>query len=139
MFRGVPLLVQLLVIYYLLPFIGLELPSFLAGALGLALCTAAYQAENLRGGFQVIPRGQAAAARAFGYCPVQTWRHILLPQAFARGDAVRHQRDDRHSEGVVAGVGRRRGGTDPGQREHCRAQHSADPMVRVGSTCSISA
>jgi polar amino acid transport system permease protein len=80
-FRGVPLLVQLLVIYYLLPFIGIELPSFMAGAVGLAICTAAYQAENLRGGFMIIPRGQTAAARAFGYSAGQTWRHILLPQA----------------------------------------------------------
>ncbi len=80
-FRGVPLLVKLLVIYYLLPFIGIELPSFMAGAVGLGVCTAAYQAENLRGGFLIIPRGQAAAARAFGYSGLQTWRHIMLPQA----------------------------------------------------------
>jgi len=80
-FRGVPLLVQLLVIYYALPSVGLELPSFFAAALGLAVCTAAYQAENLRGGFLVIPVGQVAAARAFGYRGAQIWRHILLPQA----------------------------------------------------------
>jgi polar amino acid transport system permease protein len=80
-FRGVPLLVQLLVIYYLLPFIGIELPSFLAAAIGLAVCTAAYQAENLRGGFLIVPAGQAAAAQAFGYTRWKIWRHILLPQA----------------------------------------------------------
>ncbi len=57
-FRGVPLLVQLMVVYYLLPFIGLELPSVVAGALALAVCTAAYQAENLRGGFRVIRRAR---------------------------------------------------------------------------------
>jgi polar amino acid transport system permease protein len=80
-FRGVPLLVQLMVLYYLLPFAGLELPSVVAGALALGICTAAYQAENLRGGFRIIPPGQAAAARAFGYSGWQTWRHVLLPQA----------------------------------------------------------
>jgi polar amino acid transport system permease protein len=80
-FRGVPLLVQLLVVYYALPAIGLELPSFVAAMTGLAVCTAAYQAENLRGGFLVIPPGQVAAARAFGYSGAQVWRHILLPQA----------------------------------------------------------
>ena len=64
-----------------LPSIGLELPSFLAATTGLAVCTAAYQAENLRGGFLVIPPGQIAAARAFGYGGAQIWRHILLPQA----------------------------------------------------------
>ena len=80
-FRGVPLLVQLLVVYYLLPFIGLELPSFVAAVIALGMCTAAYQAENLRGGFLIIPAGQRAAATAFGYRRLQTWRHILLPQA----------------------------------------------------------
>lgn len=80
-FRGVPLLVQLLVCYYLLPFVGLDLPSFIAAAIALAVCTAAYQAENLRGGFLIIPPGQSAAAHAFGYSKWQTWRHILLPQA----------------------------------------------------------
>ena len=80
-FRGVPLLVQLLVVYYLLPFFGLDLPSFVAAAIALGVCTAAYQAENLRGGFLVIPAGQRAAARAFGYNNLQTWRRILLPQA----------------------------------------------------------
>ncbi|WOI56833.1 amino acid ABC transporter permease [Palleronia sp. LCG004] len=81
-FRGVPLLVQLLLIYYLLPFVGLELPSFVAGALGLGACTAAYQAENIRGGFLAVPKGQAEAAHAMGYGQLQTWRNILLPQAF---------------------------------------------------------
>ena len=80
-FRGVPLLVQLLVVYYLLPFVGLELPSFVAAAIALGMCTAAYQAENLRGGFLIIPPGHGAAAHAFGYGRMQTWRHILLPQA----------------------------------------------------------
>lgn len=80
-FRGVPLLVQLLVVYYLLPSIGLDLPSFVAAAIALGVCTAAYQAENLRGGFLIIPSGQRAAADAFGYSRIQTWRCILLPQA----------------------------------------------------------
>ncbi len=80
-FRGVPLLVQLLVVYYLLPFVGLELPSFVAAFIALGVCTAAYQAENLRGGFLIIPSGQRAAAHAFGFTRWQTWRSILLPQA----------------------------------------------------------
>jgi polar amino acid transport system permease protein len=80
-FRGVPLLVQLLIIYYFLPTIGLDLPPFFAAVIGLGLCTAAYQAENLRGGFLIIPRGQAEAARAFGYTRRQTFQRILVPQA----------------------------------------------------------
>src|SRR5258707_15676101 len=57
-FRGVPLLVQLFIVYYFLPAVGLDLSPLVAAAIGLALCTAAYQAENLRGGFLIIPRGQ---------------------------------------------------------------------------------
>jgi len=80
-FRGVPLLVQLMVCYYALPSLGIELPSYLAAIIAMALCTAAYQAENLRGGFLAIPPGQEAAALAFGYRRWQIIRHILLPQA----------------------------------------------------------
>jgi polar amino acid transport system permease protein len=80
-FRGVPLLVQLMLVYYLLPFIGIDLPPLVAAILSLAICTAAYQAENLRGGFLIIPQGHAEAARAFGLSPWQARRHILIPQA----------------------------------------------------------
>jgi polar amino acid transport system permease protein len=80
-FRGVPLLVQLLIIYYFLPMIGLDLPPFFAAVIGLGVCSAAYQAENLRGGFLIIPKGQPEAARAFGYTAAQTRRYILIPQA----------------------------------------------------------
>lgn len=80
-FRGVPLLVQLLIVYYFLPMVGLDLPPFFAAVIGLGLCTAAYQAENLRGGFLIIPRGHAEAARAFGYTRGQTLQRILIPQA----------------------------------------------------------
>jgi polar amino acid transport system permease protein len=80
-FRGVPLLIQLLVLYYLLPFVGLGLPPFAAGVLGLALCTSAYQAENLRGGVKLLGPGQAEAARSFGYSEMQVWVRVLFPQA----------------------------------------------------------
>jgi polar amino acid transport system permease protein len=80
-FRGVPLLVQLFIVYYFLPAIGLDLPPLVAAVIALGLCTAAYQSENLRGGFLIIPRGQVEAAHAFGYSAAQTRRHILIPQA----------------------------------------------------------
>jgi polar amino acid transport system permease protein len=80
-FRGVPLLVQLMVLYYALPSVGIELPSYLAAIIAMAVCTAAYQAENLRAGFLAVPPGQAAAARAFGYTERQIMARILLPQA----------------------------------------------------------
>jgi polar amino acid transport system permease protein len=80
-FRGVPLLVQLLIVFYFLPAIGLDMPPFVAAIIGLGICSAAYQAENLRGGFLIIPRGQAEAADSLGYSRAQTRRYILIPQA----------------------------------------------------------
>jgi polar amino acid transport system permease protein len=91
-FRGVPLLVQLLIVFYFLPAVGLDMPPFVAAVIGLGICSAAYQAENLRGGFLIIPRGQAEAAYALGYTPAQTRRYILIPQAMrAAAPALVHE------------------------------------------------
>lgn len=80
-FRGVPLLVQLLLIYNLLPFIGLNVPSIVAAIIGMSLCTAAYQAENLRGGFESVPRGLIEAADMVGFTPSQLFLRIKVPIA----------------------------------------------------------
>ncbi len=80
-FRGVPLLVQLLLIYNLLPFIGLNVPSIVAAIIGMSLCTAAYQAENLRGGFKSVPRGLIEAADMVGFTPSQLFLRIKVPIA----------------------------------------------------------
>ncbi|MUO81723.1 ABC transporter permease subunit [Agrobacterium vitis] len=80
-FRGVPLLVQLLLIYNLLPFIGINVPSVVAAIIGLSLCTAAYQAENLRGGFESVPKGLIEAADMAGFSARQTFLRIKLPIA----------------------------------------------------------
>ena len=80
-FRGVPLLVQLLLIYNLLPVLGLTLPSLATAIIGLSLCTAAYQAENLRGGFEGVPKGLVESAEMAGFSPVQTFIHIRTPIA----------------------------------------------------------
>jgi polar amino acid transport system substrate-binding protein len=79
--RGTPLLMQLLVIFYLLPSFGVALPPFWAGVLGLAVNYSAYEAENYRAGILAIPRGQMEAALALG---MDTWtalRRVILPQA----------------------------------------------------------
>jgi len=81
-FRGVPLLVQLLLIYNLLPVIGVNVPSVVAAIVGLSLCTAAYQAENLRGGFASVPRGLLEAADMAGLSPSQQLARIRAPIAF---------------------------------------------------------
>ena len=80
-FRGTPLLIQLLLIYYLLPQIGLNVSSSVAAIIGLSLCTAAYQAEILRGGFQSVPRGLVEAADMCGLSALATFRRIRLPVA----------------------------------------------------------
>ena len=81
-FRGVPLLVQLLVIYNLLPAIGINVPSEVAAVAGLSLCTSAYQAENLRGGFLSVPKGLLESADMLGLTPWQQLVRIRAPIAF---------------------------------------------------------
>ena len=80
-FRGVPLLVQLLFIYYFLAEFGLDVPAIVAAVGGLALSSAAYQAEILRGALNAVPRGQEEAAVALGFTGLQIWRRVLVPQA----------------------------------------------------------
>ncbi|HTZ68462.1 MAG TPA: amino acid ABC transporter permease [Roseiarcus sp.] len=80
-FRGVPLLVQLLFIYYFLAEYGLDVPAIAAAVGALALSSGAYQAEILRGALNAVPRGQGEAATALGFSGLDIWRRILLPQA----------------------------------------------------------
>jgi polar amino acid transport system permease protein len=80
-FRGAPLLIQLLLLYNLLPVIGLEVPDTVTAIAGLSLCTAAYQAENLRGGFSGVSPGLIEAADMAGLSPLQTFLRIKLPIA----------------------------------------------------------
>jgi polar amino acid transport system substrate-binding protein len=79
--RGTPLLIQLFLIYYGLPEIGIRLNPFLAGIVGLGLNYAASESENYRAGIQSIPRGQTEAAQALGMSRWQSVRHVILPQA----------------------------------------------------------
>jgi polar amino acid transport system substrate-binding protein len=79
--RGTPLLIQLFLIYYGLPQIGIRLNAFCAAILGLGLNYAASEAENYRAGIQSIPSGQTEAALALGMSRWQTLQHIVLPQA----------------------------------------------------------
>ena len=79
--RTVPLLALLLALYFALPPLGLTLPGFWAGVIGLGLHGAAYVAEILRGGLQSIHRGQREAALAVGLAPRQVFMHVVFPQA----------------------------------------------------------
>jgi polar amino acid transport system permease protein len=83
-FRGTPMLVQMLFIYLGLPEVGITFDPFTAAVLAIGLNTAAYQAEYFRGAIRSIPTGQMAAARAMGMSPLQGLRWIVLPQALRR-------------------------------------------------------
>ncbi len=79
--RGTPLLVQLFVLYYGLPDVGIVLPPLLAAGVAMGMNTAAYQAEYFRGAIQAVPQGQVQAARALGMGHWQAVRYVVLPQA----------------------------------------------------------
>jgi polar amino acid transport system permease protein len=79
--RGTPLLVQLFIIYFGLPFVGILFTPIQAALLGLAINSGAYQAEYLRGSIQSIESGQMTAARSLGMSKLQSIQHVILPQA----------------------------------------------------------
>lgn len=81
-FRGTPLFVQILVIYFLLPAIGLDIPRFTTGVLALALNSGAYISQMISGAVTAIPDGQLQAARALAMPRRTIWRRIVVPQAF---------------------------------------------------------
>lgn len=79
--RSTPLLVQLFIIYFGLPQVGIDLGPFLSGVLGLGLNVGAYNAETIRGGIVSIPLGQTEAARSLAMSNSLAMRRIILPQA----------------------------------------------------------
>jgi polar amino acid transport system substrate-binding protein len=81
-FRGTPVLVQLLFLYFGLPAIGLAMPGWLTALVGLGLNYAAYESQVYRAALEAIPRGQWEAAYSLGMSPVLAFRRIILPQAF---------------------------------------------------------
>jgi polar amino acid transport system permease protein len=81
-FRSIPLLVLLVLVYYALPFVGIRFTSFTAAATALTLVSCAYTAEIFRAGIEAIPKGQFEAADAIGLRFFSSMRHVILPQAF---------------------------------------------------------
>ena len=80
-FRGTPLLVQLIIIYTGLPQLGIKFSVMESALLGLVLNEAAYLAEIIRGGILGVTPGQSSAARALGLNSVQVMLYVVLPQA----------------------------------------------------------
>ena len=79
--RSVPVLTTLVVIYFGLASLGIQLPSFVAAVIGRGMLGAAYMAEIIRAGIEVVHHGQREAAVSLGMTPAQAMQFIVLPQA----------------------------------------------------------
>jgi len=79
--RRTPILVQLYVVFYVLPDFGIFLSPFVAGVIGLGLHFSTYTSEVYRAGIENVPKGQWEAARSLNYSAYHTWRFVILPQA----------------------------------------------------------
>lgn len=82
--RGTPLMMQLFIIYYGLPQMGIVLDPMPAAVIGLSANSGAYLAEIIRAGIESIPKGQTEAARALGMSYGQAMRRVIVPQAYRR-------------------------------------------------------
>lgn len=83
-FRGTPLMLQLIFLYYGLPAFKITLSSFQTAIIGLSMNNAAYMAEIIRAGIESIDKGQTEAAKALGMSYFDTMRRVILPQAYRR-------------------------------------------------------
>ena len=79
--RGIPIIVLLFYLYFVMPEFGVALSALQAAILGLGIAYSAYQAENFRAGIEAIDKGQIEAAQAIGMSWWQTMRRVVLPQA----------------------------------------------------------
>lgn len=83
LFRNTPLLVQLFFIYFGLPRVGLAISAEVCGAVGLGFLGGSYMTEAFRSGLIAVPVSQTEGAKSLGFSNAQTFRHIILPQAFS--------------------------------------------------------
>lgn len=80
-FRAFPPLVLLILIYFGVPFLQIDIPKYVAVAVGFMLNTSSYYGEVFRAGLESIPRGQLEAARSTGLSHLRTMIHVVIPQA----------------------------------------------------------
>jgi polar amino acid transport system permease protein len=83
-FRGTPLVIQLFILYFGMPNIGIYLNAYWAAVIGFILCNSAYHSEYIRGGLLSIKKGQILAAESMGFSTFKTMCHIIVPQAIRR-------------------------------------------------------
>jgi polar amino acid transport system permease protein len=81
--RNTPFMIQVFLLYYVLPFYGVRLPAMLVGILALALFSSVYYAEIIRAGIAAVPRGQSESARAIGMSHSQSLRNVVFPQMWS--------------------------------------------------------
>ena len=80
--RGLPFYIQLLIAYFMLPFIiGMDISAYTASFIALGLCSSGYVSQIVRGGINAIPVGQWEAAQVLGYSLYQTIWYVIMPQA----------------------------------------------------------
>ncbi len=79
--RRTPILVQLYIVFYVLPDFGIFLEAFTCGVIVLGIHFSTYTSEVFRAGIDNVPKGQWEAARSLNYNPYQAWKHVILPQA----------------------------------------------------------
>ncbi len=84
--RGTPLLVQIFLIYFVIPFpaftlFGLDMSRFIPGIIAMSVNSGAYVAEIIRAGIQAVDKGQMEASRSLGFTAGQSMKYIILPQA----------------------------------------------------------
>jgi len=79
--RGTPALIQLFILYFGGPQVGIQLDAFEAGVIGLGVNIGAYMTETIRGAIIAIDKGQGEASRTLGMSQFQTFRKVVLPQA----------------------------------------------------------
>jgi His/Glu/Gln/Arg/opine family amino acid ABC transporter permease subunit len=84
LFRGTPLLMQIIFIYYALPYLGINLPAIVAGIVALSVNSGAYVSEIFRAGIESIDKGQTEAARSLGLSYMQAMRYVVIPQSIKR-------------------------------------------------------
>ena len=84
LFRGTPLLMQIIFVYYALPYLGINLPAIVAGIVALSVNSGAYVSEIFRAGIESIDKGQTEAARSLGMSYMQAMRYVVIPQTIKR-------------------------------------------------------
>jgi polar amino acid transport system permease protein len=143
LFRAIPPLVLLILIYSALPFAGINLSPFTAVAIALFLNTSSFYGEILRAGIESIGQGQWHAARSTGLSLVQAIQHVILPQAVRNvaRSRLKHARSrEAHGVGfrcVVQGVALFGGNGALGHlqcvADHAGRNHLSDYIVAIGS------